>query len=127
MKAYVCLLEYIIGMWDPDQENFVVGIHTLSIEIEYIYFLNRLSRRGSPVFLSGAQRGETSLDDLIDQYYALGTESQSGKLHIQSIADYPLRKVVYTIKMVARTRSTHLTTKSHMLYALQCMEPTVFN
>ena len=75
MKAYVRLLEYIIGMWDPDQEHFVVGIHTLSIEIEYIYFLNRLSRRGSPVFLSGAQRGETSLDELIDQYCALGTES----------------------------------------------------
>ena len=105
----------------------MAGIHTLPIEIEDNYFLTGLSRIGIPVVLSGAQRGETSLDDLIDQYYALGMESQSGKLHIQSIADYPLRKVVYTIKKVARTRSTHLTTKSHMLYALQCMEPTVFN
>ena len=49
-----------------------MGIHTLPIEIEDIYFLIRLSRRESPVVLSGAQGGETSLDELIDQYCALG-------------------------------------------------------
>ena len=59
----------------------MVGIHTLSIEIEDTYFLTGLSRRGNPVVLFGARRGETSLDDLIDQYYALGMESQFGKLH----------------------------------------------
>ena len=67
------------------------------------------------------------MDDLIDQYFALGTESQSGKLPIQSIVDRPLRMVVYTIGKVVKTRSAHLTTSSHMLYALECMEPTVFN
>ena len=67
MKAYVRLLEYIIGMWDPNQQHFMVGIHTLSIEIEDIYFLTGLSRRGSPVVPSGARRGETSLDDLINK------------------------------------------------------------
>ena len=66
MKAYVRLLEYIIGMWDPDQHHFMVGIHTLPIEIEDIYFLTGLSRRGSQVVLSGARGGDTSLDDLID-------------------------------------------------------------
>ena len=25
MKAYVCLLEHIIHMWDPEQQHFVVG------------------------------------------------------------------------------------------------------
>ena len=80
MKAHIRLLEYIIGMWDPDQQHFVVGVHILPIEIEDIYFLTRLSVRGSPVALSGAREGEASLDDIIDQYYALGTESQSRKL-----------------------------------------------
>ena len=77
MKSYVHLLEYITGMWDLDQQHFVVGIHTLPIEIDDIYFLIRLSRRESPVVLSGAQGGETSLDDLIDQYCPLGMEPQS--------------------------------------------------
>ena len=41
--------------------------------------------------------------------------------------DCPLRLAVYTIGKVVKTRSAHLTTKSHMLYALECMEPTIFN
>ena len=34
---------------------------------------------------------------------------------------------MYTVGKVAETRSAHLTTRSHMLYALECMEPTIFN
>ena len=67
------------------------------------------------------------MDDIIDQHCSLGTESQSGKLWIKSLVDLPLRKVVYTMGKVAGTRASHLTSKSHMLYALHCMKPTVFN
>ena len=34
--------------------------------------------------------------------------------------------VVYTISKVVGTRFSHLTTRSHILYSLECMEPTVF-
>ena len=54
MKAHVLLLDYIIDMWDPDQENFVVGVHILPIEVEDIYFLTGFSMRGSTVALFGA-------------------------------------------------------------------------
>ena len=80
MKAHIQLLEYIIDMWDPDQENFVVVVHILPIEVEDIYFLTGFSMRGIPVVLSGAREGEGSLDDIIDQHYSLSIESQSGKL-----------------------------------------------
>ena len=33
MRAYICLLEYIIDMWDLDQQHFMVGAHTLTIDI----------------------------------------------------------------------------------------------
>ena len=105
----------------------MVGVHILPIEVEDIYFLTGLSMRGSPVVLSGARGGEGSLDDIIDQHCSLGTESQSGKLQIKSLVDLPLRTMVYTIGKVAGTRASHLPSRSHMLYALQCMEPTVFN
>ena len=114
-------------MWDPNQEHFVVGVHILPIEVEDIYFLTSLSMRGSQAVLSRAREGETSLDYIIDQHCALGTEYKYGKLRIKSIVDIPLRTVVYTIGKLVGTRSTHLTTRSHMLYALQCMEPTIFN
>ena len=35
--------------------------------------------------------------------------------------------VVYTIGKVAGTTYAHLTTRSHMLYSLECMDPIVFN
>ena len=78
MKAHIRLLEYIINMWDPDQEHFVVGVHIFPIEIEDIYVLINLSMRGSQEVLSGARGGEGSLDDIIDQHCALGIEAQSG-------------------------------------------------
>ena len=114
-------------MWDPNQEHFVVAIHILPIDIEDIYFLTDLSMRGSPVVLFGARGGEGSLDDIIYKHCSLGTKSQSGKLQIKSLVDLPLRTAVYTIKKVIGTRHSHLTSRSHMLCALQCMEPTVFN
>ena len=46
MKAYIPLLEYIIDMWDPKKQHFVVRTHILNIDIEDIYFLTGLSRRG---------------------------------------------------------------------------------
>ena len=118
MKAHVRLLEYIIDMWDPDQDHFVVGVHILPIEIEDIYFLTGLSMRESPIVLSGARKGEGSFDDIIDRHCSLGTDSQLGKLSIKSLVDLPLRKVVYAIGRVAGTRDSHLTGRSHMLYAL---------
>jgi hypothetical protein len=44
MRAQVRLLEYLVWMWDPNQQVFNVGAHTLMIDIEDIYFLTGLSR-----------------------------------------------------------------------------------
>ena len=57
MKEYIYLLEYIIDMWDPDQQHFVVGTHILNLDIKDIYFLTGMSQRGRPVVLSGPWDG----------------------------------------------------------------------
>ena len=44
MRAQVRLLEHLVRMWDPDQQVFNVGAHTLMIDIEDIYFLTGFSR-----------------------------------------------------------------------------------
>ena len=77
--------------------------------------------------LSRERGGEGYLDDIINQHCSLGTESQLGKLAIKSLVDIPLRTVVYTIGGVEGARASHLNARSHMLHALQCMEPTVLN
>jgi hypothetical protein len=57
MRAQVRLLEYLMHMWDPEQKVFHVGVHTLSLDIEEIYLLIGLSRRGYHVSLTGSKGG----------------------------------------------------------------------
>jgi hypothetical protein len=40
------LLEYLFHMWDINEKAFHVRVHTLTLEIDEIYFLTGLSRRG---------------------------------------------------------------------------------
>jgi len=46
MRAQIRLLEYLVHMWDVDQQLFHVGVHTLTLDIDDIYFLTRLSWHG---------------------------------------------------------------------------------
>lgn len=46
MRAQVRLLEHLVHMWDVDQQVFHVGVHTLSLDIEDVYFLIVLSQHG---------------------------------------------------------------------------------
>ena len=62
------LLEHFICMWDLDQQHFEVGTHLLTIDVEYIYFLNGLSHRERPVTLIGPRGSKLSMDDLIYEY-----------------------------------------------------------
>ena len=105
----------------------MVGTHTLTIDVEDIYFLTSLSRRGRPITLIGKRGGKGSVDDLIDDHCSIGTHSVGGIFLIKHIIDRPLRTVVFTIEKVAGTRSSHLTTREHILYSIECMSPTIFN
>jgi hypothetical protein len=68
MRAQVRLLEYLVRIWDPDQQVFIVGAHTLTIDIEDIYFLTGLSRRGSYYSLSGSRAGGLKMSEYCNQY-----------------------------------------------------------
>ena len=69
------LLEYIIDLWYPDQQHFMVGAHILSIDIDVIYFLTELSHKGRQAVLSGPWGSDFTLDDLTDRCCSLGTIS----------------------------------------------------
>jgi hypothetical protein len=53
MRKEMLLLEHLIGLWDANEKDFRVGSQLLEIEIEDVYFLMRLSKRGAPIILSG--------------------------------------------------------------------------
>ena len=68
-----------------------------------------------------------SVDDLINEYCVVGTRSQGGKIPIKNIVGQPLRTMVFMIEKVAGSRSSQQTTRTRMLYAVECMAPTIFN
>jgi hypothetical protein len=47
MRAQLVILEHLVRMWDINEQAFHVGVHTLTLEIDEIYFLTGLSHRGS--------------------------------------------------------------------------------
>ena len=56
-------------MWDPDAGHFMVGDQIFRLEIEDIYFLIRLSRRGATIVLvRGRQESTDPMDQYIVQY-----------------------------------------------------------
>jgi hypothetical protein len=44
MRDQVNFLEFLVNMWEPDEQVFKVGVHDLDLEIKNIYCLNELSR-----------------------------------------------------------------------------------
>ena len=58
MRSRVKLLEYILRIWNLEQLYFEVGAHIMTMEVEDIYFLNYLTRRGEPILLTGPRGGE---------------------------------------------------------------------
>ena len=107
MVSHEWLLEHILWMWNPEQQYFKVGAHFLIVEVEDIYFLTGLSRRGAPISLTGSRGGGITTRELIDRYYAPGTSTSGKKIPITEVTDGPLWTVLFTMKRVARIQGVH--------------------
>jgi hypothetical protein len=127
MRAQLVLLEHLVRMWDVNEQVFHVGVHTLTLEIEDIYFLTGLSHRGSRVSLSGHRGGGEPMDHYVAQYCSAGTEKFSGKVPIKNVLDLSLRTILFTITHVAGSAAPHMALQNQFQYAIECMEPRVFN
>ena len=64
MVSHERLLEHILQMWNPEQQYFEVGAHILTVEVEDIYFLTSLSRRGAPISLIGSRGRDITTREL---------------------------------------------------------------
>jgi hypothetical protein len=68
-----------------------------------------------------------STEEYIATYCREGVDRTSVKILIKEIEDRPLHTIAFTIRKLARSTTTHIITKSQMAYAVECMEPRVFN
>jgi hypothetical protein len=127
MRAQLVLLEHLVQMWDVNEQAFHVGVHTLTLEIDDIYFLTGLSRHGSRVSLSRSRGGGEPMDYYVAHHCAAGIEKHSGKVSIKDVEDLSLRIILYTITHVVGSAAPHMDLQIHFQYAIECMEPRVFN
>ena len=87
MVSHEWLLEHILSMWNLEQQYFEVGAHILIVEVEDIYFLTGLLRRGAPISLTGSRGGDITIRELIDHHCALGTGTSGKKIPIKVVTD----------------------------------------
>jgi hypothetical protein len=127
MRAQVRLLEYLVHMWDPDQKVFHVGVHTLPLYIEDIYFLTGLSRRRYHVNLTGRRGGGLPMSEYYCLHYVPEAERSKGKVAILGVRDLTLHTILFIIARMAGSFTPHMALQSYFQYAIECTEPRVFN
>ena len=114
-------------MWNPEQHHFEVGPHVLTIEVEYMYFLTGLSRRGGPISLTGSRGGDVTTQELINCHCQPATRISGKKLPIRVVVDMTLHIVLFIMKRLDGRQGPHQESWAHILYALEAMEPMVYN
>jgi hypothetical protein len=127
MRAQLRLLEYLVRMWDVDQQVFHVGAHVLSLDIEDIYFLMRLSCPGSSVTLTGGRGGGLPMSEYIHRYCDLEAERRKGKVAIRGVRDLPLRAIIFTITCMVESASPYMALQIYFQHVVECTKPRVFN
>jgi hypothetical protein len=99
----------------------------LEIDIEDVYFLMGLSRRGAPIILSRHWATPLQTNAYIAQFCVSGSQKEGGRIVIKDVRDLPLRSILFTITKMVGSTSPHISSKSQMAYVVQCLEPRIFN
>jgi hypothetical protein len=113
MRAQLVLLEHLVRMWDINEQEFHFGVHTLTLDIDDIYFLTRLSHCGSQVSVLGSKGRGEPMDYYLAHHCASGIEKHSGKVSIIDVQDLSLGTILYTITCVPRSAAPHMDFQSH--------------
>ena len=127
LRAQPLLLQCMVGMWDLDSQCSMVRYQALDIEVDDIYFLTGLSRRGQSVYFDGRGGGGESVDSYVSDLCVEGTRKQVEKLPIQHVTNIPLETILFTVARLAGSASAHLDSKSQILISLRAINGVVFD
>ena len=108
MRAQVRLLEYLVHMWDPDQQVFHVGVHTFSLDIDDIYFLTGLSRCGYHASLTGSRGGGLPMSEYCHLQCFPEAKRSKIKVAIWGVQDLTLHTILFTITRMPRSDAPHM-------------------
>ena len=112
MRAQPMLLERLVAMWDADSQVFMVRDQELALEVEDIYFITGLSRRGVTTMFTGRGGGGESVDSYVREYCRRGAQKVSGKLLISQVVSLPLKTILFTVTQIVGSIAPHLASKA---------------
>ena len=101
--------------------------HWLNIELEDIYFLTGLSRRGKPLSLFGARPGGQSVASLQLEFCNDEANPRDKRIDIKTIICPELKVISFTIFKLYGSAALHVATGSQMRIAVDCFRGTIFN
>jgi hypothetical protein len=127
MKKEILLLEYMIELWNVAEKGFQMGTQLLTIELEDVYFIIGLSKRGVPIDLSGQRALLAPMDEYLENHCVPGARLVEGTIAFKDTRDLPLRSILFSITSIAGSTNAHLVSRSQVAYGLQCLEPKLFN
>jgi hypothetical protein len=127
MKKEILLLEHIIILWDVAEQGFRIETQLLTIELEDVYFLTSLSKRGAPIAFSGQRALPEQVDVYLARHCVPGARLVGGRIPIKDVRELPLRSILFSIMSVMGRNNVHLASGSQIAYGVQCLEPTLFN
>ena len=122
LRAQLELLQYLISIWDENQENFIIRDQELEIDVSDVYFKTGLSRRGAAPILTGTRPCMENMSMVIDRVCLRAWKGTgSGKNDIQTILDLVLKVVLHTITRAARSQASHEAKKTEFLLFVLCL------
>jgi hypothetical protein len=118
----------LVNFWDPDTEAFNIDGKPLRIEVEDIYFITGLSRRGEVVNLKAwGDGGGMNIEDYISTHCVAGTEKVGSQLPIRVIENLSLKIIVLVLTWIMGLASLHQESRPLMFYTVECLRPTVYD
>ena len=98
----------LVDYYDPNFESFQIDGMSLTIEVEDIYFITGLSRRGEVVNLcSRRPRGGLTIDEYIAVYCFPDTEKVGSQIPTNSIEVLGLNAILLALGRIAGLASLH--------------------
>ena len=97
MKENTRLLEMLINYWDVDEEAFMIDQMPLRMEVEDIYFITGLSRRGEVVHSRGRTQSSLTIQDYVQIYFPRHPKKVGSQISITHVASLSLRIILFTI------------------------------
>jgi len=78
--------------------------------------------------LSSSRNGGETIKDYVSEHYQLRSQpTKDEKIGIENVVCFPLRIILFIIAILANSAYLHVVNMSHMEYALECPELTIFN